>query len=71
MPCSTSANQAARGPSIVSLAQGAGGLPQSSLALCHQVTTLDKGKLVKRYGALNADELGAVNDGLKAALDLE
>jgi len=31
---------------------GAGGLKRSSIALCHQVTTLDREKLANRLGAL-------------------
>jgi mRNA-degrading endonuclease toxin of MazEF toxin-antitoxin module len=38
--------------------------------VCHQVTTLDRAKLVTRWGALDAAELAAVEDGLRAALDL-
>ena len=70
VPVSTSATQAGRGPSAVSLARGAAGLVKQSVVLCHQVTTLDRSKLTIRIGELNADELNAVEDGLRAALDL-
>jgi mRNA interferase MazF len=70
VPCSTSDKQRARGPTAVALKKGAGGLRQGSVAVCHQVTTLDREKLVTRWGALDADELAAVEDGLRAALDL-
>lgn len=70
VPCSTSDKQRARGPTAVPLKKGAGGLRKGSVAVCHQVTTLDRDKLVVRWGALDADELAAVEDGLRAALDL-
>jgi mRNA-degrading endonuclease toxin of MazEF toxin-antitoxin module len=62
--------QAARGPSAVLLPQGAAGLGKYSVALCHQVTTLDRSKLTQRIGELNSIELSQVEDGLKAAMDL-
>jgi mRNA interferase MazF len=70
VPCSTSDKQRARGPTAVALKRGAGGLRKGSVALCHQITTVDRAKLVARWGALDADELAAVEDGLRAALDL-
>lgn len=70
VPCSTSDKQRARGPTAVPLKKGAGGLRKSSVAVCHQLTTLDRDKLVTRWGALDADDLAAVDDGIRAALDL-
>jgi len=70
VPCSTSGNQVARGPSVVLLPKGAGGLPRPSVALCHQVTTLDRAKLTRRYGSLSSEDLHAVEEGLKAAMDM-
>jgi len=70
VPCSTFDKQRARGPTAVPLKKGAGGLRKGSVAVCHQVTTLDRDKLVTRWGALDADELAAVEAGLRAALDL-
>lgn len=63
--------QAKRGPTAVSLPQGAGGLRKPSVALCHQVTTLDRAKLTERAGTLSQNLLAQVDAGLKAALDLE
>ena len=71
VPLLTSAAQAGRGPSAVLLSQGAGGLGKDSVALCHQVTTLDRTKLTQRIGELNSTELSQVEEGLKAALDLQ
>jgi mRNA-degrading endonuclease toxin of MazEF toxin-antitoxin module len=70
VPVSTSAKQAARGPTAVSLPKGSGGLTRKSVVLCHQVTTLDRAKLKKRLGILNSNELTRVAVGLKASLDL-
>ena len=70
VPVSTSP-QAARSATAVPLARGAGGLTQDSVALCHQVTTLDRAKLKKRLGSLTSNELTLVELGLKASLDLD
>jgi mRNA interferase MazF len=70
VPCSTSDNQRARGPTAVALRKGAGGLRKGSVALCHQITTIDRAKLVVRWGALGAEHLREVEEGLRAAVDL-
>lgn len=70
VPFSTSDRQRARGPTAVALKKGAGGLRRSSVALCHQLTTLDRAKLVEKWGSLSATELALVEDGVRAALDL-
>jgi mRNA-degrading endonuclease toxin of MazEF toxin-antitoxin module len=70
VPLSTSPTQAGRGPTAVSVPAGAGGLKKGGVALCHQVTTLDRAKLTDRVGALGPDLLSRVEDGLKAAMDL-
>ena len=71
VPVSTSEAQAARGPTAVELAAGAGGLKKSGVALCHQVTTLDRAKLTERLGALPWAALAEVEDGLRIALGLD
>ena len=71
VPVSTSTTQAQRGPTAVPLVGGAGGLRRAGVALCHQVTTLDRAKLTRRLGTLRQDALARVEDGLRAALDLE
>ena len=70
VPISTSAAQARRGPTAVAIPRGAGGVARASVALCHQVTTLDREKLVRQLGALSASLLADLEAGLKAALDL-
>ena len=71
VPISTSASQSKRGPTVVELPGGAAGLPKTSFAVCHQVTTLDRAKLTKRIGNIPWDLLREVEAGLKAALDLD
>jgi mRNA-degrading endonuclease toxin of MazEF toxin-antitoxin module len=70
VPVSTSVAQARRGATAIALPQGAGGLPQESTALCHQVTTLDRAKLTAHIGTLTAEQLAQVNAGLRAAMSL-
>ncbi len=70
VPLSTSARQAARGPTAVPIPAGAGGLRGGGLAVCHQITTLDRAKLTRRLGALPPEVMAAVEEGIKAALDL-
>lgn len=71
VPISTSASQARRGPTVVQIPGGAAGLPRASVAVCHQVTTLDRAKLSKRIGILSPDLSRGIEAGLKAALDLD
>jgi mRNA interferase MazF len=71
VPLSTSAAQATRGPTVVRLPPGAAGLAKASVALCHQVTTLDRAKLTTRIGLLPAELLQELEAGLKAAMDLD
>lgn len=56
-------------PSIVPLG-GALGLDDASVAVCHQVTTIDRAKLEHRLGALTSSLLLEVDDGLRAGLGL-
>lgn len=70
VPVSTSAAQARRGPTAVALPSGAGGLTQESVALCHQVTTLDRGKLDTALGSLTTAQLQQIEEGVRIALDL-
>jgi mRNA interferase MazF len=70
VPLSTSASQRRRGPTAVPIPSGSGGLTRDGVALCHQVTTLDRAKLVRRTGTLPLPVLGDVEAGLRVALDL-
>lgn len=71
VPITTSESQRKRGPTVVELPGGAAGLSKASFAVCHQVTTLDRAKLTRKIGALPPDSLREVEDGLKAAMDLD
>jgi len=70
VPLSTSPTQRRRGPTAVLLPKGTAGLRQESVALCHQVTTLDRSKLTDRIGELPTASLKGVSEGLRAALAL-
>jgi mRNA interferase MazF len=71
IPISTSSSQGRRGPTVIALAGASAGLPKASFAVCHQVTTLDRGKLTEKVGTLPAASLREVEEGLKAAMDLD
>lgn len=71
VPVSSSVLQAKRGPTVVAVPGGVAGLPKPSVAVCHQVTTLDRAKLTKKIGALPVELLREVERGLKAAMDLD
>lgn len=71
IPCSTSDAQSRRGPTAVHLTAGTGGLPEDSIAVCHQITTLDRSKLSQKIGSLPLPALREVEDGLRAALSLK
>ena len=71
VPITTSGSQAKRGLTVVELRDGFSGLSKLSFAVCHQVTTLDRAKLTKRIGALSSGLLREVEEGLKAAIDLD
>ena len=71
IPLSTSTLQARRGPTVVAVPAGVAGLPKASSAICHQITTLDRNKLVKRIGVLTPQLLRELEDGLRSAVDLD
>jgi mRNA interferase MazF len=47
-------------PTCVLVKQGEGGLIKDSVALCHQLRVIDKTRLLRRLGAINADVVMAV-----------
>ena len=65
VPVSTASSQGKRGPTVIEILQ------KTSFAVCHQVTTLDRAKLTKRLGILPTESLREIQEGLKAALDLD
>ncbi len=66
IPISSSSNH--RGPTVVVLPRGSGGLDRDSVALCHQVTTLDRGKLERLVGNLTSHLLDEIAQSLRSAL---
>jgi mRNA interferase MazF len=70
VPCTTSQAQRRRGPTAVLLPAGTGGLKEDCVAACHQITTLDRGKLNQKIGTLPETSLLAIEAGVRAALDL-
>jgi mRNA interferase MazF len=71
VPISTSASQGKRGPTVIEIPAGVGGLARTSFAVCHQETTLDRAKLTNRIGRLPGEILEELAEGLKAAMDLD
>lgn len=70
VPISTSQKQSLRTPTTVSLSSGSGGLEKDSIALCHQITTLDKSKLQKKLGTLSENEIKEVEQSIKFSLGM-
>lgn len=70
IPLSTGQVQQRRGHICVFLPKGEGGLEQDSVALCHQITTLDKSKLVHYIGSLPSTRLEEIEHGIKLYLDM-
>ena len=70
IPISTSSAQAARGQTAIGLPAGGGNLKKNSIAVCHQVTTLDRAKLTQYIGTLEKPSLLQIEAGLKAAMQL-
>lgn len=70
IPVSTSIRQGARGPTVVPLSGIGPALIPNSVAICHQITTLDRGKLDERIGTLSPTEIEDIERGIRAACDL-
>jgi mRNA interferase MazF len=70
VPLTSSDRCRTRGPAVVELAAGSGGLKKDSFAICYQATTLGKEKLGRRIGALDPADLQRVEAGLLAAFGM-
>ncbi len=70
VPVSTSPRQARRGPTVVRVDGAIPGLAEPSVAVCHQVTTLDRSKLSTPLGSLPSGTMAEIDAALRAALDL-
>lgn len=66
----SSSSKARKAPTSISLPKGTGGLLKESVALCHQITTLDRSKLTEKIGVLNDDYLEKIENGIKAAIGI-
>lgn len=71
VPCTTSDAQKRRGPTVVFLSRGTGGLKEDCVAVCHQITTLDRSKLTQKIGTLPVAALRDVETAIRAAIDLD
>jgi mRNA-degrading endonuclease toxin of MazEF toxin-antitoxin module len=67
VPITSSEKCRTRGPAVVALPAGSGGLKKDSFAICYQATTLGKEKLTRRLGSLASADLKRVEIGLLAA----
>ena len=70
VPVATSARQARRGPTVVRIDGALPGLAEPSVAVCHQVTTLDRSRLSGAIGSLPSGAMVEIDAALRAALDL-
>jgi mRNA interferase MazF len=71
IPCTTSGTQKRRGPTVAFLPEGTGGLKEDGVAICHQITTLDRSKLTQRLGSLPEAALREVEVAIRAAIALD
>lgn len=70
VPLTTSDQQRRLGPSAIAVPARAAHLPSASVAVCHQITTLDRAKFVEVVGLLLANVLREIERGIMAALDI-
>jgi mRNA-degrading endonuclease toxin of MazEF toxin-antitoxin module len=67
LPLSTASAPARRSPTVVALPAGTAGLVADSVVVCHQITTLDRGKLETYIGELPEALMPDVEAAVKAA----
>lgn len=70
VPLSTSPRQAGRGPTVVPISKGKGGLTRDSVALCHQTTTLDRDKLTEFIGELPPPLMAKIEEATMIAVGI-
>ncbi len=70
VPVTTSKRQAGRGPTTVSIVTRASNPTEDSIAVCHQITTLDRSKIKDHIGTLTEASIRAIEKGIAAACDL-
>lgn len=64
----TTSPKAMKGPTAIPIPRADSGLPANSIALCHQVTTLDRAQLKGRIGTLGPAPLRLIEKGLLVAM---
>jgi mRNA interferase MazF len=67
----TSKNLKKNYPFEVKLVKGKGSLPKNSKVKADQIRTIDKRRIVKRIGMLDADSMLLIETALKIHLDIE
>jgi mRNA-degrading endonuclease toxin of MazEF toxin-antitoxin module len=70
VPLTASGRQAARGPTVVPLAAAETRLCVESFAVCHQITTIDRGKLGEPVGSLGGAALQLIGQAILRACDI-
>lgn len=69
IPVST--NRARKGETLVNIAKSTAGLTDDSVALCHQITTIDRSKFINYLGELPQALMMDIETAIKAALDMD
>lgn len=70
VPLSTSIKQAGRGPTAILISSESTALKKDSIALCHQITTIDRSKLTTFIGNLSQKIMQEIETSIKASLDM-
>ena len=70
IPVTTSSRQALRGPTVVAISGVGSVVSPNSMAVCHQITTIDRSKIKAQIGALSPVEMEGIEEGIRAACDL-
>jgi mRNA-degrading endonuclease toxin of MazEF toxin-antitoxin module len=72
VPLTSSERWQITSPTTVLFTAGESGLPKNCAALAHQITTIDRDKLIGgKIGSLSAPRLGELKDALENYLDLK
>lgn len=59
-----------KGPTAIPISKGVAGLEKSQLALCHEITTIDRSRLTSFVGVLPDEVMVQVESGAHIALHL-
>ncbi len=70
IPLTTSSKQALRGPTSVLIPKGIANLKKDGIAICHQITTVDRSKLSEFIGKVPAHYLDRIEVALKVAVGI-